>query len=212
MWPRRRNRARKIGIPTVAAVYDRRMNNATLTERCYRMKKTALIYWLIPSEPKRELFRELIRILAKEFDAPRFEPHLTLLVTAEDRHTAKRVLAQIDASSIQLRLRGISFSSKFTKTLFVRFSSNSALEKLIVDLRGAMRFRGKFVCDPHVSLLYKKIPVAVKRELASTIRLPFNEVVFDSIKAVRCHLPVRDRADVEKWRVVAAKSLERIAD
>jgi hypothetical protein len=188
------------------------MNNATLTERCYRMKKSALVYWLIPSEPKRELFCKLIGILAKEFDAPCFEPHLTLLVTAEDRQVPKQILKQIDASPIQLRLRGISFSPKFTKTLFVRFKSNNALQNLIVDLRRAAKVHGKFMRDPHVSLLYQKIPVAVKKELASTIRLPFNEVVFDSIKAVRCHLPVRDRADVEGWRVVAAKSLGRIAD
>jgi len=173
------------------------------------MPKIATVYWLIPAEPKRELFRELIRILAKQFDAPRFEPHLTLLVTAEDRQTSKQILEQIDASLIQLRLREISFSSKFTRTLFVRFKSNNALKKLIIDLRRAAKPRGKFVRDPHVSLLYKKIPVAVKKELASTIRLPFNEVVFDSIKAVRCHLPVRDRADVKGWRIMAAKSLGR---
>ncbi|HAF02404.1 MAG TPA: hypothetical protein DIT76_00550 [Spartobacteria bacterium] len=185
------------------------MNNATLTERRYSMKKSVLVYWLILAEPKRELFCELIRILAKRFDAPRFEPHLTLLVTAEDRQAPKQILEQIDASSIQLRLREISFSSKFTKTLFVRFKSNNTLEKLIVDLRRATKSRGKFVRDPHVSLLYKKIPAAVEKELASTIRLPFNEVLFDSIKAVRCHLPVHDRADVEAWRIIATKSLER---
>jgi hypothetical protein len=173
------------------------------------MSKIATVYWLIPAEPERELFRELIRILAKQFDAPRFEPHLTLLVAAEDRQISKQIIAQTDASLIQLRLQEISFSSKFTKTLFMRFKSNDALKKLIVDLRCAAKSRGKFVRDPHVSLLYKKIPVAVKRELASTIRLPFKEVVFDSIKAVRCHLPVRDRADVEAWRVLATKSLGR---
>jgi len=172
------------------------------------MAKIATVYWLIPAEPKRELFCELIRILAQQFDAPRFEPHLTLLVTAEDRQVPKQILEQIDASLIQLRLREISFSSKFTKTLFVRLKSNNALKKLIVDLRRAAKSRGKFVRDPHVSLLYKKIPVAVKKELASTIRLPFKEVVFDSIKAVRCHLPVRDRANVEGWRIIAAKSLQ----
>ncbi len=173
------------------------------------MSKIATVYWLIPAEPERRLFRELIRILAKQFDAPRFEPHLTLLVAAEDRQTSKQIVEQTDASLIQLRLQEISFSSTFTKTLFMRFKSNDALKKLIVDLRRAAKSRGKFVRDPHVSLLYKKIPVAVKRGLASTIRLPFKEVVFDSIKAVRCHLPVRDRADVEAWRVLATKSLGR---
>ena len=173
------------------------------------MERYATVYWLIPAEPKRELFRELIRILARQFDAPRFEPHLTLFVTAQDRQAPRQVLERIDTSSIQMRLCEIGFSAKFTKTLFAGFKSNKPLKKLIVDLRSAAKSRGKFVRDPHVSLLYKKIPAAVKKELASTIRLPFNEVVFDSIKAVRCHLPVRDRADVKAWRVIAAKSLAR---
>jgi len=173
------------------------------------MPKIATVYWLIPAEPERELFRELIRILAKHFDAPRFEPHLTLLVTGEDRQAPKQILEQIDASLIQLRLLEISFSSKFTKTLFVRFKSKNALKKLIVDLRRVTKSRGQLVRDPHVSLLYKKIPVALKKELVSMMRLPFKEVVFDSIKAVRCHLPVRDRADVKAWRIIAAKSLAR---
>jgi hypothetical protein len=173
------------------------------------MSKIATVYWLIPAKPERGLFRELIRILAKEFDAPRFEPHLTLLVTEEDRQTSKQIIEQIDTSSIQLRLREINFSSRFTKTLFVRFKSNNALKRLIVDLQRATKLGGKFVRDPHVSHLYKKIPAPVKKKLVSTIRLPFKEVVFDSIRAVRCHLPVRDRADVEAWRVLAAKSLGR---
>jgi hypothetical protein len=171
------------------------------------MRKSALAYWLIPAEPKRELFRELIRILAKQFDAPRFEPHLTLLVTAEARQVPKQIFDQIDLSSIRLRLQEVSFSTKFTKTLFVRFKSNDALKNLIVDLRRATKSRGKSGRDPHLSLLYQKIPVAVKKELASTVKLPFCEVIFDSIKAVRCHLPVRTRADVKAWRTVATKSL-----
>lgn len=179
-------------------------------DRRYRMKKSALVYWLIPAEPKRELFRELIRILAKQFDAPRFEPHLTLLVTAEDRQAPEQILDRIDASSIRLELQEVSFSTKFTKTLFVRFNSNDALKKLIVDLRSATKSRGKIARDPHLSLLYRKIPAAIKEELASTIKLPFRDVIFDSIKAMRCQLPVRDRADVEAWHVVTAKTF-RIA-
>jgi hypothetical protein len=52
-------------------------------------------------------------------------------------------------------------------------------------------------------------PGAAKKKLASTLPLPFREVVFDSIKAVRYYLPVRDHADVKAWRIVAAKSLGR---
>jgi len=183
------------------------------------MKKSARVYWLIPAKPKRELFRQIICILAQQFDASVFEPHLTLLVIAEDgqprnnrgsrtlSESASKILRQLKTKPIRLQIRGVGFSTKFTKTLFVRFKSNDALKKLIVDLRHAAKSRGKFVRDPHLSLLYQKIPAAVKKELASTIMLPFREVTFDSIKAVHCQLPVRDRADVQAWRVVTSRSL-----
>ena len=167
------------------------------------MKKTATVYWLIPSEPYHELFREIIRILARQFDAPRFEPHLTLVATSQDSQTAKRVLRQIKARPIRLKIREIACSSKFTKTLFVRVAPTKSLDRLIVDLAGAR----KPLRDPHISLIYKKIPRRTKQELASTIRLPVRGVVFDSIKTVRCPVPTNTRADVKAWRVIATKSL-----
>jgi hypothetical protein len=100
-------------------------------------------------------------------------------------------------------------SSKFTKTLFIRFQSSEALERLIVDLAQISKSRPRFVSDPHLSLLYKKMSIPVQRELARSIKLPFSEVSFDSIKAVQCASPTLNRVDVEAWRVVATKSLAR---
>jgi 2'-5' RNA ligase len=169
------------------------------------VKKTAIVYWLIPAKPKRELFSEIIRILAKQLDAARFEPHLTILAARQDRQPPGKILRQIKVSPIRLKVRDISCSSKFAKTLFVRFEPNDALEKLVVDLARVTKSRGA-VRDPHVSLLYKKIPTATKEDLASTIKLPFREVVFDSIQAVRCAFPTKTRVEIEAWRVVASAS------
>jgi 2'-5' RNA ligase len=171
------------------------------------MKKSAIVYWLMPADPERELFCDIIRILCKQFDASNFDPHLTVLVTKEDRESPADVLNQIKASPIRLSVGGVGFADEFTKTLFVRMEPNKALEELIVDLGRAAKSRTESVDDPHVSLLYKKLPESVKKELASTLKLPFQEVTFDSIKAVRCDLPVQSSADVEAWEVVATKSL-----
>jgi 2'-5' RNA ligase len=171
------------------------------------MKHSAVVYWLMPADPERELFSEIIRILRKQFDAPNFDPHLTILVTKEDQQSPADVLKQIKASPIRLAAREVGFADEFTKTLFVRMESSKTLEKLVGDLGRAAKSETKTVHDPHVSLLYKKLAAPVKKELASTIRLPFSEVTFDSIKAVRCDLPVESSAGVEAWSVVATKSL-----
>jgi 2'-5' RNA ligase len=171
------------------------------------MKNRAIVYWLMPAKSTRELLREIIRILARQFDAPRFEPHLTLLATPQDRRSPKAILQQIEASPIRLRVRGTASSSRFTKALFVRFESSKSLEKLISDLGRVVKTRRKKLRDPHVSLLYKRLPARVKKELASTIKLPFRGMKFDCIQAVGSALPIRDRSDVEAWEVVARKSL-----
>jgi hypothetical protein len=169
-------------------------------------KRTATVYWLIPAEPERELFSEIIRILAKQFDAPRFEPHVTIFTAPQDRQPRK-TLRQLATTPIRLKIRDISFSRKFTKTLFVRFKSSAGLEKVILDLARATKSRAKPSINPHLSLLYKKVDVSTKRELAATIKLPFREVIFDSIKAMRCISPTTTPAEVKAWRVLATKSL-----
>ena len=173
------------------------------------MKKTAIVYWLLLAKPQRDLFREIVRILRKELRGPNFEPHLTLFVATKDRGSISKILRQIRSRPIRLRVRGLACSSKFTKTLFVRFKSTPPLRKLAIDLARAAKIRTKPPSDPHVSLLYKKLPRRVQKELAAVIKLPFRTVVFDSIAAVRLTLPVRTSADVERWKTVARKSLRR---
>ena len=141
------------------------------------MKKTAIVYWLLPAKPHRELFCSVIRILRKAFNAPNFEPHLTLFVTGKDRPTPKQVLQQVRSGRIRLSARGVAHSPKFTKTLFVRFKSSPQLRKLTSNLSRAAKSSAKVPKDPHVSLLYKKLPRATQKELAAVMRLPLGSAM-----------------------------------
>jgi putative hydrolase of the HAD superfamily len=173
------------------------------------MKKTAIVYWLLPAKPERELFCHFVRIFCRELHAPNFDPHLTLFAGSKGRQRPAKVLRQVRSGPIRLNVRNVAFSGKFTKTLYVRFKSMSALKKLSVDLARAANSRAKALRDPHVSLLYARIPRAARREIAAVIKLPFRRVLFDSVAAVRLSLPVRTRADVDKWKIIAKKSLRR---
>jgi len=166
------------------------------------MKKRVTVYWLIPAEPERELFRNVISILGKQFESASFAPHLTL-VAAGGRRSPTTVLRQLQSGPIRLRVRAVGHSSTFTKALFVRLTGNKVLERLVEDLGG----NSKHPSDPHVSLLYKKLPARTRRELAAAIKLPFREVAFDRIRVVRCILPTETRRDVESWRTIANKRL-----
>jgi Cyclic phosphodiesterase-like protein len=171
------------------------------------MKRRVIAYWLIPAKSERELFRKLIRILAREFDAPAFEPHLTLFAAPEKRTLPKTILQSINAAPVRLRIRETAFSAKYTKTLFVRFASNKSLKNLVARLGRAAKARANVPRDPHLSLLYKKLPSRIKKELVSAMKFPIREVRFDSIKAVRCRRPTETGADVKAWRALATKRL-----
>src|SRR5436853_3698053 len=134
-----------------------------LAKRRYRMKKVATIYWLLPAKPERDLLCEVVRILRQEFQAPNFEPHLTLFASTKDRQPPKKFLREISIRPIRLTTRGVGFSSEFTKTLFVRFRPSDELRKLVAELSRAAKTKAKVSNDPHVSLLYKKLPAAPKK-------------------------------------------------
>ena len=62
--------------------------------------------------------------------------------------------------------------------------------------------------DPHVSLLYKKLSMERKTQLAASIRLPLFAVTYDTLQIVRCPSPTATRTDVESWKVIASQRLE----
>ena len=167
------------------------------------MKKRIAMAWLMPAAAERELFREVIRILAKQFETAKFEPHLTLCEV--NRKLPSKQLRKVRSGSIRLRIRGVAHSTKFTKTLYVRCTPNKSLKQLVTDLGGDPNE----LLDPHVSLLYKRLPASMRRELAASIKLPFREINFDQIKTVSCNSPTETQADVRSWRVVATKKLSR---
>jgi 2'-5' RNA ligase len=173
------------------------------------MTKRSTVYWLIPAKAERTLLQAFIRILAKQENAPRFEPHLTIFATRAETRPPKQVLRLIKSGPITLGVQGIRFSTLFAKTLFVRLRPNDSLKKLTRDVQGATGSGGAAHFDPHLSLLYQRMSAAKKKQLAAAIKLPFRKIVFDSIKAVRCSSPTKNAAEVKEWKVLATKRLKR---
>lgn len=160
-------------------------------------------FWLLPSAPARDFFQALIEDLAQRFDAPSFEPHLTLCSTrllkaAQFQRLAKLTLPRI----IELEIEGIECSETFTKTLFVQFKRSAELFRLRDDVANALGVNDDAELDPHLSLIYKKLPNERKIELARTIRIPFEVVRFEAIKAILTPSKVKGRAEVEAWRTI----------
>jgi 2'-5' RNA ligase len=171
--------------------------------------KDIVAYWLIPAEPALSHFRSLINELAARFDAPVFEPHVTVYVTNAVRENPAAALARAVAYSERYRLSiaGLDSSDEFTKTLFVQFQPDLALARLSENLRSASVSQGEYQLNPHLSLIYKPISRETKEQIRNAIQFPFTEVFFDSVKAIISPAEIKTRKQVEAWRIVATREL-----
>jgi 2'-5' RNA ligase len=175
-------------------------------------RQIVIAYWLIPSEPAHSCLQRLINQLARRYNAPVFEPHVTVHVGANCADAADEVLSNAaqECERIVLRALEVSDSSEFIKTLFVQFAPTTELQQVNQSICTAARDSSDYQLNPHLSLLYQRMSIQKRRVLARSIEIPLSEVTFDSLKAVRCISPTRSRADVEAWRVVAEKPLGSI--
>jgi hypothetical protein len=171
-------------------------------------RRIVIAYWLIPTEPARSFFQGVINDLARRYNAPVFEPHMTIYVGSQ-RVEAEEAIARAASGCrlVEAKALKVCESGEFIKTLFVQFAPGRKLERLNEMIRDAAQDSSDYQLNPHLSLLYKTTSILERRRLAHSIKVPFSEVTFDSIKAIRCVSPTRSRADVQAWRVVAAKSL-----
>ena len=172
-------------------------------------RQAVIAYWLMPAEPARSFFHRVIDDLARQYEAAAFEPHVTLHVGADRAESAQQALAESarEWTPIELKPLGIQQSDEFVKTLFVQFALTPELRQLNGIIRDAAQDSAQYDLKPHLSLLYNKMEAATRRELAASIVVPFSQITFDRIKAVRCVSPTQSRADVESWRVIGAEEL-----
>jgi 2'-5' RNA ligase len=175
-------------------------------------RRIVIAYWLIPTEPARSYFQSVINDLAERYNAPKFEPHVTIHVGVDCTDTVDEVLSKAARACERIALQAldVSSSSEFIKTLFVQFDVTTQLQRFNQSIRTAAKNSSAYQLNPHLSLLYKRMSNQDRRLLTHSIEVPFPEVTFDSLKAVRCISPTRSRADVEAWRVVTEKSLGSI--
>jgi len=167
------------------------------------IKAHAIAYWLLPERAAREVLSRKIRVLARQFGSPLFAPHVTIFIAPENSRAPLEVLRELGPLNIELTIHSIRFSDQFTKTLSVQFATNSTLQQLGDAIWKASGAGDRYLIDPHLSLLYAKLPPETKQRLADKIRLPYRDVCFTSICAMRCARPTTTASEVEQWKLLA---------
>jgi hypothetical protein len=175
-----------------------------MTGNLRRVKKPqAIAYWLLPELTSHEVFAQTIAGLARQFGVPRFAPHVTVFIAPENSRSPAEVLRELGAVTVDLTIRSIRFSEKFTKTLFVQFERSDPLQEVGDRIWSASGAPERYVIDPHLSLLYAKLSPQTKQELSDQTAFPLREVRLTSMCAIRCASPTTTPKEVEQWKLLA---------
>lgn len=94
----------------------------------------------------------------------------------------------------------------YTKTLFVQFKELVAVRRMF-EMAREYSPQSNYVLNPHLSLLYKKLPERERQELCRTVAAPVGDYSFDRIRLVETELPIEDDGPVRRWRVVCDEPL-----
>src|SRR5438046_9655504 len=114
----------------------------------------------MPAEPARKFFQGLIEELARRFDAPVFEPHVTVHVGPNHAGAAEKALAQSahECEPVNLEAPGMDQSDEVIKTLFVQFKTDKELQHLNAIIRSAAQDRGHYGLNPTWRVLHGDMP------------------------------------------------------
>ena len=129
-----------------------------------------------------------------------------MFVAPECSRPPREVLSEVPSPDLVLVSREIDWSKKFTETLFVCFERNQTLLDLVEVIRKLSGGSEQYQIDPHLSLIYKKLPAKTKRALAEEIQLPFSEVRFKGIRAMYCKSSTKTAEDVREWKLLATQN------
>lgn len=162
-----------------------------------------LSFWLIPTHETRSWLVRDIERLAERFNAPVFEPHLTIHAGPADRvASAASVLGEtaFEFEPVTLRPIAIGHSPSFTKCVYVEFH----MDQVLLDLQSKLRERlpSDYVLHPHITLLYHHLSDSERESLAEEMLVPVNDIRFEIIQAVKCPAVNETAEDVRSWKLV----------
>jgi 2'-5' RNA ligase len=144
-------------------------------------------FWLVPAARDHARLRRMIDALADEFDAPPFEPHVTL-------HVGRGVSAHVEAPfrRIAASIRPFELTAAATghgadrfKAVFIEFEQDPRPLALHEALQDAMATPAEYCLMPHLSLIYQVLPEPTRRGIATRNTLLGQSIAFDHLAAVR---------------------------
>jgi hypothetical protein len=168
--------------------------------------------WLVPAEPLRSELRSIIQKLAAEHESVDFEPHVTVSAGGMLDDDETRDISHDIASRflpVELAFQKLDYTNLFTKTLFVQFDEGEAARHIFDAIKERGSQTSKYTLNPHLSLLYKTMPVEAQAEICRTLEVPKGTYVFDRLRAIDTENPLTRPEQIKTWRTVFEAPLGR---
>ena len=143
--------------------------------------------FLTPAPDDFASLARMITEISAKYDAPPFEPHVTLYsgLFPDPAAVGKGLTAAVSGTPpLTLRVRGIGCTTDYFKTLFIEFEENALLRDLHDRIQAACGVDSGHELRPHLSLLYADLPLGDKQSLARRISPDRTEIRFDEVKLV----------------------------
>ncbi len=163
------------------------------------MKSKGYTLWLVPTGLAFEKYNKLIQKLAKEYNAPVFEPHVTLIgefMDPVENAVEKTKHLVTGEKPFIIKMNEISFQDFYWRTLFVYAEKSQPLL--------ALHEKAKQIFNmdlppymPHLSLLYGMFPQEVKDKIIESIGKDQSaEFKIEKVTLVK-------GGKVEDWKIIA---------
>lgn len=136
------------------------------------MKSLGHTLWLLPTGTAYNKFENLIKKLAGEYNAPTFQPHVTLLgefMQPQEECIEKTKQLVAGQKPFTVNLEEIGYQDYFFRTLFVYARKTGPLLNLHNKAKEIFQMQHIPPYMPHLSLLYGTYPNGTKEKIIKEI-------------------------------------------
>ena len=159
--------------------------------------------WLTFSKNDRDYLKKIIDELSEKYQAPKFEPHITVYGLVDSEMSLIESIAKeatLNCNSFLVKKSEILQSEELWKTVYVELKMNNQLELIHKNLKKHFEKVSKYEFNPHISLIYKILSIEEKIRIINKLNIK-NEFMIDKL-VVQKFFP-----EVEKWKIVKEYNL-----
>jgi hypothetical protein len=207
-WPEYQHAHDKVLVPPPAGCTHKK-GMTMRVEPQSQLSGTQHSFWLLPAESLKEQLRSIVQLLAREYDSIDFEPHVTIYCGPSDDDQTRAITHGVARlySHVELKPVKLEHTSEYTKTLFIQFQDSEVVRRMSDAIKDRHARPENYVLSPHLSVLYKTMPLAMLAAICHTFDLPKGPYVFDRLRAIETEIPLTEPDQIKRWRTVFECSL-----